>query len=154
MRSIDLLIDSQLRRWELERAIAQRSSRPEGHAPAAKPVINLSRQHGSNGGRIAAELAQRFGYAILHRDTVDQMCRSSGYQRRLVEARDERTRSEVSNWIDGMLAGKYLDAADYVRALCTTIQSIAQLGGGVVVGRGTASTCASWPRAPSASTTS
>ena len=35
-----------------------------------------------------------------------------------------------------MLAGTYLDGSDYVRALYTTIQSIAQLGGVVVVGRG------------------
>src|SRR5439155_7442160 len=136
MRSIDLLIDSQLRRWELERIIARRSDLPEGRTPVAKPIITLSREHGSGGGRIAADLALRFGYTLLHRDTVNQMCRSTGYQRRLVEALDERNRSEISNWIDGMLAGTYLDGSDYVRALYTTIQSIAQLGGVVVVGRG------------------
>jgi hypothetical protein len=49
---------------------------------------------------------------------------------------DERAQSQLTTWVQSMLAGRYVDEGDYVRALLKTIYSIARLGGVVVVGRG------------------
>jgi hypothetical protein len=134
--SIDTIIDRQLRRWELERDLDRRPQPPDAPPPPPQPLITLSRQHGTHGAEIAGALARRFGYTLLHRDTIDRMCESSGYSHRLLESLDERARSVVANWFDSMLAGRYVDAGDYVRALLRTIVLIAQHGGVVVVGRG------------------
>lgn len=132
--SIDALIDRQLRRWELERKGAQEPrSEP---APGGQHVITISRQHGSSGVEIAAEMAGRFGYTLLHRNVIDRMVESTGYSRRLLQVLDERGRSEVTSWFDSMLAMRYVDMDDYVCALLKTVYSIARLGGVVVVGRG------------------
>jgi cytidylate kinase len=134
--SIDLIIDRQFRRWDYELRKSRGSVEAADPPPAHRPVITISRQHGTHGTRVAAELANRFEYTLLHRDVIDRMCASTGISRRLMEALDEHSRSELTNWFDSMLAGKYVSAGDYVAALLKTVYSIAQLGGVVVVGRG------------------
>ncbi len=134
-QSIDAIIDRQFRRWELERNIGRRPEMHESH-PAVHPLITISREHGSPGSAIAASLADRFGYTLLQRDVIDRMCQSTGYSRRLLEALDERSRSQMATWFDSMVGGLYFDSTDYVRALFTTLYSIARLGGVVIVGRG------------------
>jgi cytidylate kinase len=136
MPSIDSIIDRELRRWEFERTRAR-------HTPASRPptaacgeLITVSRQHGSAGSAIAERLAQRLHYTLLHRDVIDRMCESTDARRRLLAALDEHTRSQLSIWVDSMLAGRYVDEADYLSALMRVIFSISELGGVVVVGRG------------------
>jgi cytidylate kinase len=134
--SIELLIDRQLRRWELERKVASNAGERAAPRAALQPVITVSRQHGSSGAFIAAKLAERFNYTLLHRDMLDRMCESTGYGRRLLESLDEHTRSQLAVWFESMFQGKYMDRSDYIAALFKTVYSIAQLGGVVVVGRG------------------
>jgi hypothetical protein len=135
-RSIEGLIDRQLRRWELERRGGASPGIATETRVAAQPIITVSRQHGSRGRDLAARLAQRFDYTLLHRDVLDRISLSTGHQRRLLEALDEHSRSQLSTWVDSMLSGRYLDEGDYVVGLLKTVYSIARLGGVVVVGRG------------------
>src|SRR5437762_5000269 len=134
--SIDSIIDRQLRRWEHERQ-AFRATGPEPRPrPEIQPVITVSRHHGSSGSEIAAGLAERFGYTLLHRDIIDRMSEDAGLTRRLLESFDEHAPAELTSWFDSILVGTYVDASDYVRALLRVVHSVAQLGGAVVVGRG------------------
>ena len=134
--SIDAIIDRQFRRWELERSAGHRAESGHESIPNVHPVLTVSREHGSAGSAIAASLADRFGYTLLHRDVIDRMGQSTGYSRRLLESLDDRSRSNMATWFDSMVGGLYFDSTDYVRALFTTLYSIARLGGVVVVGRG------------------
>jgi hypothetical protein len=135
-RSIDSIVDRQFRRWEMDLDITRRS-RPQDTSPAvAHPVITVSRQHGSPGSEIAAQLAERFHYTLLHRDVIDRLCASTDYSRRLLEALDDHSQSQITTWVQSMLAGRYVDEGDYARALLRTVSTIARLGGVVVVGRG------------------
>ncbi len=134
--SIDAIIDRQFRRWDLERNLGRRPDAPGEPPPIVHPLITVSREHGSAGSAIAASLADRFGYTLLHRDVIDRMCESTGYSRRLLEVLDDRSRSQMATWFDSMVGGQYFDSTDYVRALFTTLYSLARLGGVVVVGRG------------------
>ena len=65
----------------------------------------------------------------LVRDIIDRICESTDYSRRLLEALDEHSQSQLTTWVQSMLAGRYVDEGDYVRALLKTIYSIARLGG-------------------------
>lgn len=136
MSSIQAIIDRQLRRWELEKSfrLSQAASEPAG--PPLQPVITVSRQRGSGGGRIAERLARHFDYTLLHRDVIDRICNSSGTRRHIVESLDEHARSQLAIWCEAMVAQRYTDSNDYVRLLLETIRSVAELGGVVVVGRG------------------
>jgi cytidylate kinase len=137
MPSIDRILDRQVRKWESEKAahVDQHGHRDRAGAPV-QPILTVSRQRGSNGTLLAERLAERFGYTLLHRDVIDRICESSGYKRRIVESLDGRARSQLQLWVESVLQGAYVDASDYLKALLEVIYSISQLGGVVVVGRG------------------
>jgi cytidylate kinase len=136
MSSIEAIIDRQIRRRELERQVQSEDRADASTTIEFRPLITVSRQRGSRGSYIAAKLAERFGYSLLHRDLIDRICRSSGYQRRIVESLDEHSRSRLESWFEGVIAGAYVDHGDYQRHLLEVIRSISALGGVVVVGRG------------------
>ena len=135
-RSIEAIIDRQLRRWEHERQEARPPGLADDGPRLAQPIITVSRQHGSRGRDLAARLAERFQYTLLHRDVIDRISQSTGHTRRLLAALDEHSRSQLAIWVDSMMAGRYVDETDYVVGLLKTVYSIARLGGVVVVGRG------------------
>jgi len=137
MTSIDRILDRQVGKWEAEKAAHVHE--PGSHdRPGAtvQPILTVSRQRGSGGTILAERLAERFGHTLLHRDVIDRICESSGYQRRIVESLDGHARSQLQLWVESVLRGAYVDASDYLRALVEVICSISQLGGVVVVGRG------------------
>jgi hypothetical protein len=133
-RSIEMIIDRQLRQWEFNRrALTVVAAEP---TTVAQPIITISREHGSRGRDLAACLAERFGYTLLHRAVIDRLSESTGHTRRLLEALDEHSRSQLTNWFASIFSGKHLDESDYIAGLFKTLYSIARLGGVVVVGRG------------------
>jgi hypothetical protein len=137
MPSIDRILDRQVRRWEAEKVARVHEHGPTGRPGAPfQPILTVSRQRGSRGTLFAERLAERFGHTLLHRDVIDRICESSGYQRRIVESLDGHARSQLQLWVESMLQGDYVDASDYLKALLEVIYSISQLGGVVVVGRG------------------
>ena len=137
MPSIDRILDRQVRRWEAEK-VAHVHEHGSHDRPGAtfQPILTVSRQRGSGGTLLAQRLAERFGHTLLHRDVIDRICESSGYQRRIVESLDGHARSQLQLWVESVLQGTYVDASDYLKALLEVIYSISQLGGVVVVGRG------------------
>jgi len=135
MSSIDALIDRQLRKWELEQKVL-REAREEGKKTEFKPIVTISRQRGSQGSYLAEKLAEKLGYQLLHREIIDEICNSSGYRRKIIESLDNKVRSKIELWFEGVFKGIYVDASDYHRHLYKVIMSISELGGVVVVGRG------------------
>lgn len=137
MPSIDRILDRQVRRWEAEKVahVHEHGSHDQPRV-TVQPILTVSRQRGSGGTLLAERLAERFGYTLLHRDVIDRICESSGYQRRIVASLDGHARSQLQLWVESVLQGAYVDASDYLKALLEVIYSISQLGGVVVVGRG------------------
>jgi hypothetical protein len=137
MPTINRILDRQIRKWESEKSDPVHEHGARGRTEAhVQPILTVSRQRGSDGTLLAERLAERFGYTLLHRDVIDRICESSGYKRRIVESLDGRARSQVLLLVESVLQGAYVDASDYLRALLEVIYSISQLGGVVVVGRG------------------
>jgi cytidylate kinase len=136
MPSLQAILDRQLRRWEIEKSVRTSQSGSEPPGAPQHPVVTVSRERGSGGSRIAELVARRLDYTLLHRDLIDRICNSSGTRRHIVESLDEHTKSHFAVWCDSMLAQRYTDANDYVRLLHETIDSVAELGGVVVIGRG------------------
>lgn len=133
MTSIDTLIDRQFRKWELDKARA--TERPSVK-PVTPQVVTISRQAGSRGTFFAARLADELNFSRLHRKTIEAICESSGYRRRIVEYLDERFRSDLELMIEGLFTGQSVDHRDYTRHLFQVVLSMARLGGVVLVGRG------------------
>jgi cytidylate kinase len=135
MGSIEALIDRQLRKWELEKRMRLEAEK-EGKAAAAKPIVTVSRQRGSQGSYLAEKLAEKLGYQLLHREIIEEICDSSGYRRQIIESLDNKVRSRMELWFEGIFKGMLIDSSDYFKHLYKVIITISELGGVVVVGRG------------------
>ncbi len=134
MTSVEALIDRQIRKWEVEK-----KARDEQVAPKEKellPIITVSRQRGSSGSYLARRLAEELDYQLTHKQIIDIICSNSGYRKRIIEALDEKTKSQLELWVEGLFQGQYVDASDYFKYLYHTVVAIAKHGGIVLIGRG------------------
>ena len=135
MTSIERIIDRQLRRWEMER-LKKLEEKKSDIVTEKKPIVTVSRQRGSRGSYLAEKLATRLGHQLLHREIIDKICASSGYRRQVIESLDDKTRSNIELWFDGLIKGQYVDASSYLLYLLKIIRSISAHSGVIIVGRG------------------
>jgi len=134
MKPVEMLVDQQIRRWELERRKPEEGAKEPVHRPG--PVITISRQRGSGGSIVAERLAALTGFSHFNREIIDQISREIGIQKRMVEALDESVRSGFQLWVDGIVRGRIVDASDYMQSLAKIIGAIAGHGKAIIVGRG------------------
>jgi cytidylate kinase len=131
-RSLDQLVDHQVRRWHLE-ARRQRL-RPR------RPCVALSRMPGSGADEFGQLLAERLDYAFFGIEIVDRIARQAGKQQDLVAGMDERVRSAVESMIDGLRNRPApFSESDYVSRLVRVIATLGEGGSAVIVGRGCSS---------------
>lgn len=135
MTSIEALIDRQLTR----RQVLERASKPQKSTVDDKPpllrVITVSRETGSGGRRLAAKIAARLNFEFIDRQIVDKLVEDTGARQRLIASLDERTRSGVALWVEGIMTGRYIDRSEYAHALCHSITMLAEHGDAVILGR-------------------
>lgn len=132
-KAIAMIVDRQMRRWELEK------SRPQEKVPLLEkpgPIITISRQHGATGSLVAEKLAELTGFTLIGRDILDQISLDIGTQKRLVETLDESMRSKFELWVEGLFKGRIVDTSDYLKSLVKIIGAISHHGKAIIVGRG------------------
>jgi hypothetical protein len=93
-RSLDQLVDHQIRRWHVETARL-------GTEPRRR-CIALSRLPGAGAEELGHRLADTLGYAFFGIEIVDRIARKAGIQRELVAGLDERVRGGVEAIFDGL----------------------------------------------------
>ncbi len=128
---VEELVARQVRRSELAR---QREA--EEGIPCMRPVVTISRRMGS-GARIAAQkLADDLGWSLWDKELIDAVAQDAHVSRRVVEAFDERTVSEVESLARSMLGDHERGGFIYLRHLAHAVASIAKLGNAIILGRG------------------
>lgn len=136
MPSVERIINRQLERWNLERRL-EHEERGETDLPeTSRPWIAISRQAGAGGGEVARRLGMDLGYRVFDREIVDAIANESAFRRATVESLDERVRSSMELYIDGLLHGRALERSDFLRHLIEVVWSIGQHGNAVLLGRG------------------
>jgi len=126
---IDDLVERQARSW-FEADRAKRAKR------TGKPVITVSREHGSGGGIVAKKLAETLGYQFFHSALVDRIAESLNVDRSIIESVDEKVQKRVDTWLTSLFDSKYIFPSNYLQALSRVLGTIADCGEAVVVGRG------------------
>ncbi len=130
MKSIEQIIDDQVKRWERMRSEEKREE-------ISKPVVTFSREPGSGGGIIAKELADQLELEFFHREIIQKMAESASISERLLETLDEKGISLLDDWISTLVNVKHLWPDQYLRHLLRVVGAIGRHGGAVIVGRGT-----------------
>ena len=133
MTSIEAIINRQLLKWELE---SRSGDEPQAPRPRPNPIVTISRQSGSRGSYFGSRLAQKLGYQRLHREAIELMSRSTGYQKRILESLDGHFRDRLELMVESILTGRALDHTDYTHQLCRMVLSMSELGGVILMGRG------------------
>jgi len=127
-RSIDKLIEDQVRRWELSR---------RDHAAECRrdPVISISRLPGCNGRALAQELARQLKFDFFGADLLHQVAESSHLSEAVLRTVDEKALPAVEEWIKSLFLGRYL-SGNYLHHLSKVLMAISAHGRAVILGRG------------------
>jgi len=136
MTTREQIVNREILRWLTEQQ-ALAAERAAGESPSPpRPVITVSRQIGSGGSLIAELLSERLGYHLFDRELIHAIAEQAGVQEEMVRILDERRRSGVDLWVEGVIRGRQFDGSDYLRALVRTVYLLARHGSAVIVGRG------------------
>jgi cytidylate kinase len=127
-RSIEAIVDEQVRRWELLRR------KPKG--VKARPVITVTGQHGAHGDELARRLASELGFDHFDREIIHRVAESAHLSERVVAAMDMKKRELLTDWLAAVASRNYLSPAEYRYHLAHVIGAIAYQGGAVILGRG------------------
>jgi cytidylate kinase len=127
-RSVEALVDEQVRRWALTREEQRRDVR--------RPVITVARQHGARGTDLARRLAEDLGFDVFDQEIIQRIAESTHRSERVVTALDERTRELLTDWLAAFASPSYMSTAEYRSHLARVVGLVAYKGGAVIVGRG------------------
>jgi len=127
-RSIEALVDEQVRRWELLRRKPKEAK--------ARPVITVTGQHGARGDELSQQLASELGFDHFDREIIHRVAESAQLSDRVVAAMDMKKRELLTDWLAAFASRNYLSPVEYRYHLAHVIGAIAHQGGAVIVGRG------------------
>lgn len=100
------------------------------------PVVTISREPGCNGELIARILANKLGLVIYGKEIVEQIAKVTHVSEQLVSTLDEKSRSELENWIKTTQNEHELSSFTYLAGLKKAVFSIATHSNAIIFGRG------------------
>jgi cytidylate kinase len=107
-------------------------------------TVTVSRQFGAGGRRVAPALAEALGYRFVDREIVEEAARRLDVDPRVAAERDERTPALVEEIGMALAQGTpefgftpaHIGDRELAEATRAVIESLAQAGGFVILGRG------------------
>ncbi|MEW5873753.1 MAG: cytidylate kinase-like family protein [Candidatus Zixiibacteriota bacterium] len=135
MTSIEALVNRQLLRLAVRREESAAEKQAAAPTRSILRVITISRQTGSGGHTLARRLADDLDFEFIDRQILDYIVQNSGARDQLIESLDERTRSGVDLWVEGVLRGRYVDRPEYTHMLIKSVSALAEHGDAVILGR-------------------
>ncbi|MGL4553702.1 MAG: AAA family ATPase [Gemmataceae bacterium] len=111
---------------------------PAGEAARAGPppvTIAISRQAGSGGAAVAAEVGRLLGWSVYDNELLARVAEEKGLSARMLEGLDERSVSWLEQAIASFSRGGPLDGR-YLNGLLRVLASLSKAGHCVIVGRG------------------
>ena len=103
-----------------------------------KIIINIGRQFGGGGRRVAYELGRKLDIPVYDREIIAQAAKDSGFGAKFFKERDEKrgffsfTEIFASGFTD---TENYMSDRGIFKLQCQTIEKIAEQGSAVIVGR-------------------
>ncbi|MBF0184644.1 MAG: cytidylate kinase family protein [Magnetococcales bacterium] len=106
------------------------------HQGASKPVVvTVSREFGSNGGKIAELLAEQLHIPCYGYSMIDQLVQTNHTTNKLMSLMDEKLPKAIDSFLYSLFIEPEQSVAGYYKNLIKAVNRIAQIGG-VILGRG------------------
>ena len=128
--SITQFVKQQIKRWES--APAEKDRRPEDRIP----VITVSMKPGSGGTLVAQEVADRLGFDYFHRGIIEGIAKSAKIRASVIDTLEKERLSGIEDFISSLYKDQYLYPGIYMQHLVKVVNTIADHGRAVIVGRG------------------
>ncbi|MGD9280970.1 MAG: cytidylate kinase-like family protein [Desulfobacterales bacterium] len=128
--SIAQFVKQQIRKWE--KGPVRKDGRPQPRIT----VITVSMEPGSGGSLIAQQVADRFGFDYFHRDIIKGIAKSAKIRATVIETLEKERLSGIEDFIASLYRDQYLYPGIYMEHLLKVINTIADHGQAVIVGRG------------------
>ena len=128
--SITAFVKQQVRKWEV--SPAKKDLKPE----ARVPVITVSMEPGSGGSLIAQKVADRLGFDYFHRDIIQGIAKSTKIRASVIDTLEKERLTGIEDFIASLYRDQYLYPGIYMEHLLKVINTIANHGNAVIVGRG------------------
>lgn len=128
-RSIEQLIEEQVRKWQFSKARPKRGV-------AFRPIVTLSREPGSGGNIIGERLARRLDLDLFHQEVIHAMAKSAKVSAQLMETLDEKGLSVLDDWMAYLVDARHMWPDQYIKHLMKVIGALGRHGGAVLIGRG------------------
>ncbi|MGD2100288.1 MAG: cytidylate kinase-like family protein [Desulfobacterales bacterium] len=128
--SIYQFVKHQIRKWEIP------PDEPDRKAQLRIQVITLSMQPGSGGSLVAQEVAKRLGFDYFHRDIIQGIAKSAKIRASVIDSLEKERLSGIEDFIASLYKDQYLYPGIYMDHLLKVINTIAEHGRAVIVGRG------------------
>ena len=100
------------------------------------PVLAISREPGCGGDSIAERLSADLKLHLYSWEIVEQIAKDTHVSAQIVSTLDEKTRSELEDWIGAFQGDRGLSSYDYLESLKKVIFAIAAHGSAIILGRG------------------
>jgi cytidylate kinase len=127
-RSIEEMVDHQMRRWAL-------IGRASSQSPP-RPCLAFSRLPGAGAEELGRRVAERLGYGFFDVEIVDWIARQAGLARELVAGVDEHIRAGVERFVADAFSRARFTESDYLRHVVRVVSSLGERGSAVIIGRG------------------
>ena len=126
-RTIEAIVEEQAHRWQLRRE--------ERHAESRRPVVTVSREHGTGGDEIARKLAETLGLDLFDREIIQRIAENTHLSERVV-ASLEKDQAMLTDWLASVSSRTYLSPVEYRYHLSRVVGAVAYHGGALIIGRG------------------
>ena len=129
-RSIEALVDEQLKKWQLQ----TKERKIEKKTPG--PVITISREPGSGGSEIARRLAKDLNMDLIGAQIIQKIAESADISTRIIQSLDEREVTRRDIWLESLFEKRHLWHDEYLFHLTKVIGTMGRQGNFIIVGRG------------------
>jgi cytidylate kinase len=129
-RSLDLMVEEQLKKWKNETA--------ERKAVKARlgPVITVSREPGTGGSEIARTLSRDLKMDLVGAQIIQKIAESADISMKVVESLDEKETTIRDHWLSSLFKTRHLWPDQYLFHLTKVIGTFGRQGNIIIVGRG------------------
>lgn len=126
-RSLDRIIEEQIKRWQVDQK--------KKYKKPIRPVITMSRLPGAGGKQIAEALSRDLHIDFFDEEIVEEISVSASVNKRIVESLDEQDRSILNDWLS-TLGQDYMSSYEYLEHLTRVVGAIGTHGHALILGRG------------------
>ncbi|MCA9370003.1 MAG: cytidylate kinase-like family protein [Pseudomonadales bacterium] len=124
------LVNKVLTRFRLQSSSFVRPTDP------VKPFVTIAREPGSGGAPIAKAVAEKLGFEFVDDQIIDEIAKSTKKRKAIIQAVDEKSRSNIEDVIHSILNSEYITDESYISELIRVTLSYAHSGYCVILGRG------------------